>query len=896
MALFETEEPAALPFTLDLSAAGLHVRLADLRSGLLKVIELTMEAPPALQPLPPERPADVARALRNRLLSLAVEVDEEDLAGALRPHGVSARLRADGARLTWTTGAVRATARAHVLPDTASLPTGPGLALSIDDVRVYGFVPAPWPRAVGTLTDRLPQWLAPRSSRTGATLATVDVVRAALRNVLPAAGWKLPDSSTATIRALVHTEGRVSVRLGTELSERSATAPSVGDSAHQEAAARLRLKRAHGDLEATLATGDATRSLALLRRWLESGADEAYVQGRFLEVALAEPLLHGQCAAIAQARIALDPDDTLAHCALLAVGEHAGDLALAMASASRLAAIADGAGEPFDLIAAATTLARLGGTGGTAAVERALRRAAGRCPDEPSLLRDLASAASSAGLGDVVRGLRQRLLLTDLRDDDAAAVATELARDALSEGDQASARVYVDFALRRAPDAATVLELAADAARLRGDAAARRDALMRLASPEVAANDPGVAGRAMRALAQELPPPEGVAHARRARALDPTDTANQVALAEAYERAGDVPAAFAEWRALAASGDAGLEGRAAAHLAALATASPSLRHAARLHVAQIVAQRPSQAEALDALALLADDTSSWDEVLGAYERAARATAGGPLAAHFELLVGLVQEDRLGLAHDAMDAYERALDADPEGTGAATARERLARLYEQLGRWDRLSDLLRRTARESESASDQVAAKLRLAALCMGPLGRRAEAVAILRELLEERPRDLSVLRAAAGLLRDPSSAADVDLRTRVLLRLAALAPAPEGHEAAAEAASVLAGVGRQVEARAVLVQAGLDHLRVQESVRHIGNPRPEATDASHDTRAASDAAAAGDLERALSLLAPHVLCERPDSEAADLLCELLEATGRVDDLAAVEAHLRAAGA
>lgn len=891
-----TLDSDTLPFALDLSASGMCFRLTGRGTGLLRVPELTLEAPIQLRAADLGRATDFARQLRNRLSAVSVEIDEGELSRVLRPLGIVVRLRADGVRLTWSVAGVRVTARARLFPDEESLLTGPALALSVDDVRVHGFLPTPWPQLVGALLDRLPEWLAPRADRVGGTVATIDVVRGALRGVLPPAGWKLPDSSGATVLELIHGDGHVSVTLGTQRVGRPMLqAASAGRSLHR-AFARLLLKRAHADLEAAVAGGDNARAIATLRRRLESGGeDEPYVEGRFLQVALAEPVLHAQCAAVARARLARDSDDTLAHCALVVVGQRAGDAVLASAAAAQLVHIAEEAGEPFELIAAAIALARVGGPGRASHAADALGRAAARCPDEPALLRDLATAATVAGATALARELRQRLLLADLSDADAATVASELARDALADGAHADARLYVDFARTRAQHDVAVLELAAEVAGRVGDTAGRREALEHLTSAQVSGSQPRVTARAYHALALMAPPAEAVALSRMAHALAPDESEYSVALAEAHERVGDVSGAFALWTSLSGSGDPVVEARAAVHLAALAAASPALRGVARARITRVLAQSPTHAEALDALALVADDDASWEQVLTAYERAARATAGHQESARFELMIGLLREDRLGLLHDAVDAYERTIAVDQTGTYSAPAVERLARLLEQLGRWESLADLLRHAAVTAHTDSARTAARLRLAALCAGPLGSPGEAVMVLRELLDERPRDLPTLRATAALLRGVDVGADADLRLRALLRLATLAPVAEREAAAIEAAELLATLDRHGEADAVLERAGAERPRVRAAAQRLAAARvPSApVDPREAERAASDAADAGQLELALSLLAPHVLCERPDPGATALLRELLSATGRTDELAAVEAHLRA---
>lgn len=862
----------ALPFTLDLSAARVCLQLRDAATGVLRVPLVALEAPLQARPRGPDEAAALARPLRTTLHRLVVAVDEPELVRLLRPHGVAVRLRSDGARLTWSTGGVRVTARARLFPQDDALPTGPGALLSLDDVRVYGPAPRSWPSLIAERLAELPPWLAPLGGRLGGTIATLDVVRGALRHVLPPAGWKLPDSSRATVVALEHSDGQVTVELGQGSVLRPVIPSSSAGRSLQRALDRLELKRANAEVEAAAAGANRGRAIALLRRRLEAGADGGpYVAGRFLQVAIAEPVLHGQCRALAEERVAADPDDSLAWAVLLAIFEQAGDAAAATGAALRLVTIAEEEGEPFELVAAACAAARVVGSPGAPHVSDALRRAAQRCPDEPELLRELASAASRAGEDALSREVRERLLLADLAPREASDIALELGREALGAGHLGAAGAYVEFARARTPDDAGAHLLAAQVAMATGDRAAERAALERLTAPAVAMERPEVAARAWHRLAAMAAPEEAVALAHRAHALVPTDPGFAAALAEARERVGDVAGAVALWSRLAAAGDPAVEARATIHIAALAAADRTLRDSARLRLERLLQASPANVEALDALALVAGD--DWEPVLAAFERGAQA-ARGATAARLHQVVGLLREDRLGLLHDAVDAYESAIAADVDGTESAVAAERLGRLYERLERWEALAALLAR-AGQLAPPDQRTAARLRLAHLLAGPLQRPDEALSHLVALLREHPRDLAVLRAAATLLRTAVGDRIVaDTRLRALLRLAALAPEDEREAAAIEAAALLESRGDRAEARAVLTQVGPGRPRIARALERLSPTPPPARH-----------------EDTIAALAPRVLCEAPDAEAAALLCELLAATGRDDELAAVRAHL-----
>lgn len=881
--------PSTLHFTLDLSAARVCLQLRDAGVGPLRVPLVALEVPVNPRPVGPEQAAVQARPLRNGLARLVVELRERELAQLLRPHGIAVRLRTDGARLTWSEGGVRVTARARLFPDDGALPTGPGLLLSIDDVRVFGRVARSWPAIVAERLAALPPWLAAPATRVGGTVVAIDVVRSALRGVLPPAGWKLPDSASTHVLALNHEDGLVTTELGDAGPGRPLLPSSFAGRSLQRAVDRLEFKRANSDLEAAAAGDDRANAVTLLRRRLETPGDGGpYVAGRFLQVAIAEPVLHGQCRAVAEQRLAENPEDGLAWAILLAVGEQAGDAAAATTAALRLGAMAEEAGEPFELVAATCAAARLTGVAQRVRALDLLRRAARRCPDEPDLLREMAGAATTLGEAALSRELRQRLLLADLGPQEASAVAVELGREACEGGQVEAALTYVDFARARTPDALAVHELAADVAARSRDTRAEREALERLTAVPGASDRPDVAARAWHRLAGLAPTDDAVALAHMAHVLAPDDPTYAMALAEARERTGDAGGALALWTQLATTGDISVQAKAAIHTAALAATDPSLRALARGRLLRVLEAEPAHLEALDALALLATEPRTWNQVLEAHERGARA-ARGATAARLHQTVGLLREERLGLLHDAIEAYELAIDADPDGGQTSASVERLTRLYEHLGRWEALAALLVRTTRIARDEDERVAARLRLARLLAGPMGRPDEALRHLLELAERRPRDLAVLRATAALLRDATATQDGadETRLRALLRLAALAPQDERELAAIEAAEILTQRGAHAEAEAILSNVGRARPRIGEALARL---------AARSTPAAAAAPPAPDRgtgihDEAIATLAPRVLCDAPDPESAELLCELLEAAGRTDELAAVRAHL-----
>jgi len=97
---------------------------------------------------------------------------------------------------------------------------------------------------------------------------------------------------------------------------------------------------------------------------------------------------------------------------------------------------------------------------------------------------------------------------------------------------------------------------------------------------------------------------------------------------------------------------------------------------------------------------------------------------------------------LGRTDDALDAWQGALDEVPDDLEAIGALEEL---YEQTERWGELEELIQRRLDIASTPEESIAARVRLARLAESRFGRRDDAIAQLRDILEEDPRNPEAL-------------------------------------------------------------------------------------------------------------------------------------------------------
>ena len=208
-------------------------------AGIARLEDVAVEipTPAAAGPLPVER----LRNRRGRLLAATVTTDLARVARELERPGMRARLAAAGIsdlRVGLAEGAFHLVGRAamgdreaaftararldrralrhaslrprdqsETLPDPlGAVPDSSRLRLSIEDLRIYGFLPVPAPVVARAILSSLVQ------ARPGTRWwIDFDPLEMALLETFAASGWRLPDASGTALKTIEITSGRIAL-------------------------------------------------------------------------------------------------------------------------------------------------------------------------------------------------------------------------------------------------------------------------------------------------------------------------------------------------------------------------------------------------------------------------------------------------------------------------------------------------------------------------------------------------------------------------------------------------------------------------------------------------------------------------------------------------------------
>ena len=226
------------PFALVPSDRRTLLSLAAWPLGAIARLEdLVVEIPTPTSPgtsAPDLLPIERLRNRRGRLVAATLTTDLGRIARELERPGMRARLAAAGisdVRVGLADGAFHLvgraamgdreaafTARAHLArsaprpaPPTGAagpspVPEGSRMRLSIEDLRIYGFLPVPAPVVARAILSSLVQ------ARPGTRWwIDFDPLEVALLETFAANGWRLPDAAGARLQAIELTSGRIAL-------------------------------------------------------------------------------------------------------------------------------------------------------------------------------------------------------------------------------------------------------------------------------------------------------------------------------------------------------------------------------------------------------------------------------------------------------------------------------------------------------------------------------------------------------------------------------------------------------------------------------------------------------------------------------------------------------------
>ena len=620
---------------------------------------------------------------------------------------------------------------------------GQRLRARIDDVRLYGFLPAPAPLVglgialgLGAEPDAGPSALAVR----GVGELSCNPLELLLWRALPPAGWRLPRYGHAALTEARVEEGALYLRYGV------AVDPAPAAEAVDEASRAAELLLARGDLlGAVEAYGRVAR--------LSDGVDAAERQ---LAILAALPARWPEAETLGARLVAEWPDRPQPLCALAAIEAERGLYATAAARYVKLAELADARGERDDArqsaLRAGELFARVSAREAIPWLEKTL--AAAR--DDARAATLLADAYAADGRWqDLLRLERWRLTQTN----DAALEADgrgRIARVWLDHlGDAVRARDELERALRGRTGDAGLWELYARALEATGDGKKAREAIGRAAALLDGPRRAELEVRAA-ALAEAAGEPEAaLGHARAALAALPTHRAALERVAALLARLGSLDEAVHAYQDAIDHAEESHDDEARAALlvalARLAREALQDRHGARAYVERALALATTT-PALQLAAELADEDGRLDDLERLLGQLADSGDRQARLRQAELLA------QLGRFEAAAGAAETVASAHP-----ARAYALLARAYAALGRPGELRAALEQLA----GAGGEPAARIKLAELRSGD-GDLAGARALLEEALRPGALDADDERRA------------VELQTDVLMR--------QGDDAAMEAA------------------------------------------------------------------------------------------------------------
>jgi tetratricopeptide (TPR) repeat protein len=224
-----------------------------------------------------------------------------------------------------------------------------------------------------------------------------------------------------------------------------------------------------------------------------------------------------------------------------------------------------------------------------------------------------------------------------------------------------------------------------------------------------------------------------------------------------FEKLRSIHAQAGNWRAYARATDlflprvADRAERVAMHaeLAEIHEKRLGQQEMAFLAWARAFQEDPSDQRASEAMARLAAETESFEELAAVYEQVAEE-AKGVVKARLLNALGRVRDEKLDEAEGAEAAFRKALEADP---ASAEALDGLTRLFSRRGRTRELAITLEQKLEAAAGLEEKKATLLEMARLYDGQLKDVDEAVGALRRVLELDGGDAAAIEALSTIYR-----------------------------------------------------------------------------------------------------------------------------------------------
>lgn len=191
---------------------------------------------------------------------------------------------------------------------------------------------------------------------------------------------------------------------------------------------------------------------------------------------------------------------------------------------------------------------------------------------------------------------------------------------------------------------------------------------------------------------------------------------------------------------------------------AAAAIDPRLADAIRAYRVIFDRLQPDNQDAIDALARIYERTGQWEALNGVFQRQLENAHGDVEEAEIRAKMAHLAAERLGNVEGAIEGWKRVLELRGEDPEALKA---LAHLYEGLGRWAELTDVLERHYDIADSDEDRVHVLSTRARLFDEQLNRADEALEQWQRVLDIDYSNVEALRAIAKIWRRRGSAQEL---------------------------------------------------------------------------------------------------------------------------------------